>query len=451
MKPDKEKYVVIIGAAESGVGAAMLAKKLGIKVFVTDARNIKEVFKNTLIEYEIDFEEGKHTEEKILNADEVIKSPGVPHKIEIIKKCKEQNIPIISEIEFAARYTKAKIIAITGTNGKTTTTLLTYHLFKKAGKDVLLAGNVGDSFAKMVALSDHDPEYFVLEVSSFQLDDIENFKPYISILLNITPDHLDRYEYKFENYIQAKFNITKNQQAYEYFIYNADDTVIAHYMEKHSISATCVPISVYQPLSQGAYLNNSFICLTFPKTNFTMSIHELALQGKHNYYNSMAAAVAARIEDLRKNSIRESLADFKNEAHRMEFVASIQGVEYINDSKATNINSVWYALESMTKPVIWVVGGQDKGNDYSELIELVKEKVKAIICLGADNTKIHNAFRYVVEDRFDAKSAYEAVNIASKIAQKGDVVLLSPACASFDLFEDYKDRGNQFKEAVKSL
>lgn len=447
----KETDIVILGAAESGVGAAFLAQKKGLSVFVSDGGKIKEAFKTILQQHHIEFEEGQHSQDRILSASEIIKSPGIPEKASIIKEIRKKGIPIISEIEFACRYTKAKIIAITGSNGKTTTTLLTYHIFKKAGTHVMLAGNVGDSLAKMLANANNDPEYIVLEISSFQLDDIKNFKPHISILLNITPDHLDRYEYKFENYIKSKFNITKNQNEHDYFIYNTDDPVITNYMQEQRINAQKIPFSIKSEQLNGAYVEHQNLCLTVFKSNFTMSIHELALQGKHNLYNSMAAAVAARIEEVRKPAIRESLSDFKNEAHRMEPVATIGGVEYINDSKATNINSVWFALESMTKPVIWIVGGQDKGNDYSELVDLVKEKVKAIICMGVDNVKIHNAFKEVVTDRFDAKSAYEAVQIANKIGEKGDVVLLSPACASFDLFEDYKDRGNQFKEAVRSL
>lgn len=447
-----QKYIVVLGAAESGVGAALLAQKKGLRVFVSDGGKIKDKFLAVLQENNVPFEQGAHSEEMVLGAAEIIKSPGIPEKALIMKKIREKGISVISEIEFASRYTQAKIIAITGSNGKTTTTLLTYHIFQKAlGKQVMLAGNVGDSLAKMLATAEQDPTYIILEVSSFQLDDIQSFKPYISILLNITPDHLDRYEYQFENYIQSKFNITKNQNEHDYFIYNTDDLVITQTMQKQRIKAQCIPISIVSGQANGAYLEHELLCITATKPKFTMSIHELALQGKHNLYNSMAAGVASRIEEIRKSSIRESLSDFKNEAHRMEFVATIQGVEYMNDSKATNINSAWYALESMNKPVVWIVGGQDKGNDYTELLDLVKTKVKAIVCMGVDNAKIHNAFREAVPVMVDAKSAYEAVQQASKLSDKGDIVLLSPACASFDLFEDYKDRGNQFKEAVRSL
>ncbi len=445
-----QKYIVILGAAESGVGAAILAKKKGFKVFVSDFGKIKEEYKLELIKNDIEFEEEKHTEALIFSADEIIKSPGVAEKVAIVKESRKRNIPIISEIEFAARYTQAKIIAITGANGKTTTTLLTYHIFKNAGLNVGLGGNVGTSLAKLIAEAETDFDYLVVELSSFQLDDIVDFKPFIAILTNITPDHLDRYEYQLQNYVNSKFKITQNQDEHDFFIYNIDDQITMENMEKYSIRSTKIPISIKQTLPYGAYLEHENLCLNL-KTIFTMSIHDLALQGKHNIYNSMAAAVASRIVDIRKESIRESMSDFKNEPHRMEFIAKIQGVEYVNDSKATNINSAWYALESINKPVIWIAGGQDKGNDYSELTDLIKAKVKAIICLGVDNTKIHNAFRHLVSEIHDVKSAYEAAQKSYELAKEGDVVLLSPACASFDLFENYKDRGDQFKEAVKAL
>jgi len=397
----------------------------------------------------IPFEEGTHSEEIILNADEVIKSPGIPEKAPLIQKLKAKNIPVISEIEFASRYTNAKLICITGSNGKTTTTLLTYHIFKNAGMNVGLAGNVGKSFAYQVATENFD--YYVLELSSFQLDDMYKFKADVSVLLNITPDHLDRYNYNLQDYIDSKFRIVQNQTSENSFIYCLDDEITKKEVEKRNIPAKKYPFSIIQNVDEGASLQNQEIVLNVNKTHFTMPANRLSLPGKHNIYNSMAAGIAAKVMDIRKDSIRESLADFQNIEHRLEFVATIHGVEFINDSKATNVNSAWYALESMSRPVVWIVGGTDKGNDYNILKELVKDKVHTIVCLGKDNRKIISAFSTLVPFITEASTAKEAVMKASKASKQGDTVLLSPACASFDLFENYEDRGNQFKEAVRSL
>ena len=446
------KRLVILGSGESGVGSAILGKQKGFEVFVSDKSAIKEKYKQELIRENILFEEGQHTEERIMNAQEVIKSPGIPDSIDLVKKLREKGIPVISEIEFAGRYTHAKKICITGSNGKTTTTMLTYHILKKAGYNVGLGGNVGKSFALQVARENFD--YYVLELSSFQLDGMYDFTADISILLNITPDHLDRYEYKFENYVNSKFRITQNQNASHYFIYCADDEVIRNYMISHAINATTIPFSIKQEIKgDGAYLTENQITLNYKPNQqpLIMTIEQLALQGKHNVYNSMAASLASRIVDVRKEIIRESLQDFQNIEHRLEFVASINGVEFINDSKATNVNSTWYALESMEKPIVWICGGQDKGNDYNELSDLVKARVKAIVCLGKDNKKIVAAFKKVVDTIIETDNATDAVAASSKLAKKGDVVLLSPACASFDLFQNYEDRGMQFKAAVRRL
>jgi UDP-N-acetylmuramoylalanine--D-glutamate ligase len=446
------KRIVILGSGESGVGSAILAQAKGFAVFVSDKSPIKEKYKTELLNNNIPFEEGQHTEELILNADEIIKSPGIPDKVELVKKAKEKNIPVISEIEFAGRYTDAKTICITGSNGKTTTTLLTYHILQKAGYNVGLAGNVGKSFAYQVAKEHYD--YYVLELSSFQLDGMFDFKADIAILLNITPDHLDRYEYKFENYVASKFRITQNQGKADFFVYCADDSVIDEYMKSNPVNAQLIPFSIKKEIEgNGAYLNQNEITLNYnnnPKP-LTMTIEQLALAGKHNVYNSMAASMAASIVNIRKDIIRESLEDFAGVEHRLEFVASINGIEFINDSKATNINSTWYALESMQKPTVLILGGQDKGNNYEELVDLVKEKVKAIVCLGVDNSKIIRAFKGSVETIMEAGSAMEAVAMCYKLATKGDAVLLSPACASFDMFQNYEDRGAQFKAAVRSL
>ncbi len=448
-----DKRIVILGGGESGVGSAILAKQKGFDVFVSDKNLIKEKYKVQLIEENILFEEGVHSEEKILNADVVIKSPGIPDKVDLIQKLVAKNISVISEIEFAGRYTSAKKICITGSNGKTTTTLLTYHILKKAGYNVGLGGNVGKSFAYQVAKENFD--YYVLELSSFQLDGMTSFTADIAVLLNITPDHLDRYDYKFENYVTSKFKITNNQSENDAFVYCADDLTIQAYMQKHPIAAQLVPFSIKQPIDgNGAFLTNNQITLNYkPNQNqpLIMTIEQLALQGKHNVYNSMAASLVSRIVDVRKEIIRESLQDFQNIEHRLEFVATINGIEFINDSKATNVNSTWYALESMQKPVVWICGGQDKGNNYDELTELVKANVKAIICLGKDNKKIIKAFKDCVNIIVETDNAMDAVAASYKIGTKGDVVLLSPACASFDLYKNYEERGMQFKAAVRSL
>ena len=444
--------LVILGSGESGVGSAILAQAKGYDVFVSDKSLIKEKYKTELIHYNIAFEEGTHTEALILNATEIIKSPGIPDKVEIVQKAKAKNIPVISEIEFAGRHTKAKTICITGSNGKTTTTLLTYHILRKAGYNVGLGGNIGKSFAFQVATENFD--YYVLELSSFQLDGMFNFKADVAVLLNITPDHLDRYEYKFENYVASKFRITQNLTKDDAFVYCADDVVIEEFMKHTRIDAELIPFSIKKTIEgNGAFLQENEITLNYnnnPKP-LIMTLEQLALAGKHNVYNSMAASMAARIVDIRKDIIRESLEDFVNVEHRLEFVASINGIEFINDSKATNINSAWYALESMQKPTVWIVGGQDKGNNYDELVDLVKEKVKAIVCLGVDNKKIIKAFKGSVETIMEAGSAVEAVAMCYKLASKGDAVLLSPACASFDMFQNYEDRGVQFKSAVRGL
>ncbi|MBS1764135.1 MAG: UDP-N-acetylmuramoyl-L-alanine--D-glutamate ligase [Bacteroidetes bacterium] len=445
----KQKRIVILGAAESGVGAAILALKQGYDVFVSDAGRIADVYRHQLSQRRILFEEGHHTWSLIGNADEIIKSPGIPDKAEIMQKIIAQGTPVISEIEFAGRYTNAKKICITGTNGKTTTTLLTYHVLSKAGLNVGLAGNVGKSFAWQVAEENFD--HYVIELSSFQLDNMYSFKADIGILLNITPDHLDRYEYKLQNYVDAKFRILQNQTAADAFIYCADDSLISDEIQKRKPLAQCYPFSIQKEEGMSAYVKDNQIQLNIQNNLFTMSIFELALQGKHNLYNSMAAGVAARILDIRKEVIRDSFADFRNAEHRMEFVNTVHGIEFINDSKATNVNSAWFALESMQKPVVWILGGIDKGNDYSMLFDLVKEKVRAIVCLGTDNKKIHDAFGSIIKDIVDADSAQEAVAQAYKLGKKGDVVLLSPCCASFDLFKNYEDRGRQFKAAVRSL
>ncbi|MBK8367675.1 MAG: UDP-N-acetylmuramoyl-L-alanine--D-glutamate ligase [Bacteroidetes bacterium] len=444
--------MVILGSGESGVGSAILAQAKGYDVFVSDKSLIKEKYKLELVHHNIAFEEGTHTENLILNATEIIKSPGIPDKVELVQKAKAKNIPVISEIEFAGRHTKAKTICITGSNGKTTTTLLTYHILKKAGYNVGLGGNIGKSFAYQVATENFD--YYVLELSSFQLDGMYNFKADVAVLLNITPDHLDRYEYKFENYVASKFRITQNLTKDDAFVYCADDVVMEEFMKHTHIEAELVPFSIKKTIEgNGAFLQNNEITLNYnnnPKP-LIMTLEQLALAGKHNVYNSMAASMAARIVDIRKDIIRESLEDFVNVEHRLEFVASINGIEFINDSKATNVNSAWYALESMQKPTVWIVGGQDKGNNYEELVDLVKEKVKAIVCLGVDNKKIIKAFKGSVENIMEAGSAVEAVAMSYKLTSKGDAVLLSPACASFDLFQNYEDRGVQFKTAVRGL
>lgn len=444
----QNKHIVVLGAGESGIGAALLAKKFGNTVLVSDRGVIKTAFKQELEEQAIPYEEGTHSVELIMTADCVVKSPGIPDNVPLILDLVAKGIPVISEIEFAGYYSTAKTICITGSNGKTTTTLLTHHLLKKAGMDVGLAGNVGTSYARQVAQG--DKEWFVLELSSFQLDGMYAFKPTISILLNITPDHLDRYNYEMQNYVNAKFRILQNLDKNCWFIYNMDDPIIEKEMEKLKPQTNCVPFSIQQPVKYGGFSDGKQITIII-KDQFIMSIHDLAMKGKHNTQNSLAAGIAGRILEIRKEIVRESLSDFQNVEHRLEFVARVNGIEFINDSKATNVNSTWFALESMDKPTVWIVGGVDKGNDYSELVNLVQEKVKAIICLGKDNAKIIDAFKSVVPTIVEASSSEEAVAFGYRLATKEETVLLSPACASFDLFENYEDRGNQFKTAVRSL
>jgi len=444
----KNKYIVILGAGESGVGAALLAKKQEWNVFVSDCRSIKAEFKKELDNNQIEWEENKHSIDRINQAELIVKSPGIPEATDLMRGLRKKEIKIISEIEFAGYYTRGKSICVTGSNGKTTTTMLTHHILKKAGWDVGLAGNVGKSFAKQVAEGDHD--WYVLELSSFQLDDMFDFKADIGILTNITPDHLDRYENQMQKYVDSKFRILNNQKHDDWFIYNYDDPIIREELTKRQLSMNLAPFSLKEEIKVGAYAANNQLIINI-KDQLTMSIHELALKGKHNTQNSLAAGIAARIVEIRKSIVRESLEDFENVEHRLEFVAKVNGIEFINDSKATNINSTWYALETMENPVVWVMGGVDKGNDYSELSNLVKDKVKAIICLGIDNQKIIKAFGHLVETIVEVGSATEAVAYAYRLAKKNETVLLSPACASFDLFENYEDRGNQFKQAVRKL
>ncbi|WP_306551098.1 UDP-N-acetylmuramoyl-L-alanine--D-glutamate ligase [Daejeonella sp.] len=448
----EKRDIVILGAGESGVGAALLAQKEGYVVFVSDFGPIADHYKKDLEHAAISFEENGHSEERILTASEVVKSPGIPDKAPIIIKLIENNIPILSEIEFAGRYSKAKMICITGSNGKSTTTLLTYHILKNAGLNIGLAGNIGKSFARQVAFQNFD--YYVLEISSFMLDNMYDFKADVAVLLNITPDHLDRYDYKMENYSDSKFRIIQNQKQGDVFIYCADDEETQKGLLKHQINADAFPFSIEKILDHGAFLQDDQINITLHHKNqesFTMSIKDLALQGKHNIYNSMASGIVAKVLELRNETIRESMASFTNIEHRLEHVARISGIDFINDSKATNVNSTWYALESMPGEVVLILGGVDKGNDYNMLKDLIKSKVKAIVCLGKDNKRIHEAFEDDVEVIVNTFSANEAVQIAYHLATKGNTVLLSPACASFDLFKNYEDRGNQFKKAVKEL
>jgi UDP-N-acetylmuramoylalanine--D-glutamate ligase len=440
---------VVLGGGESGVGTAILGKKEGFEVFVSDKGIVKEEYRKVLEHFEIDWEEQQHTENKILNADVVMKSPGIPDTVPLVLKLKAAGVPIISEIEFASRYTKATIIGITGSNGKTTTTMLTNHILKEGGLHVGMAGNIGDSYAKMVAEKDYD--FYVLEISSFQLDGIVEFRPHIAILTNITPDHLDRYEYKFENYIASKFRIAKNQTREDYLIYDADDEVIVRWLQNNPVQSKLLPFSINKQLEEGAYLENDNIMIKTQNNTIEMSTDALALEGKHNLKNTMAATTAAKLIGIRKETIRRSIENFQGAEHRLEKVLKIHHVQYINDSKATNVNATYYALDSMKTPTVWIVGGVDKGNDYKELMPLVREKVKAIICLGMDNSKIKDAFGNVVDLMVETFAMNEAVKVAYKIAERGDTVLLSPACASFDLFKNYEDRGNQFKEAIKKL
>jgi UDP-N-acetylmuramoylalanine--D-glutamate ligase len=442
--------IVIIGAGESGTGSAVLARKRGYDVFVSDIAEINDKYKKVLLQYDIRYEEGKHTKEILLEADEVIKSPGISDYTPVIQMIKDKGIPVISEIEFAGRFTMAKMICITGSNGKTTTALLTHHILKNAGLNAGLAGNVGYSFAMQVA--DQKYDYYVLEISSFQLDGMFDFKADIAILLNITPDHLDRYEYNFQKYVDSKFRIIRNQTKEDVFIYCLDDQVIRKELEKREVKARKLPFTIKEKLiKDGAYIIDNKLIVNINSNQLIMTLEKLALQGKHNIYNSMAAAIAARVFEIRNENIKQSLSDFQNIEHRLEFVVNIQGIEFINDSKATNINSTWYALESINKKVILIAGGVDKGNDYTILQDMIKKKVKAVVCLGVDTSKIYSAFSGMVETIVKTQSMEDAVKYAFSLGKKNDVVLLSPACASFDLFENYMDRGNQFKKIVKDL
>ena len=443
------KRMVILGAGESGTGAAVLAKAKGFDVFVSDLSLIKPAYKEMLDAHGIRWEEGQHTEADILNADEVVKSPGIPDKAPIIRKLKEQGTHIISEIELAGRYTDAKMICITGSNGKTTTTMLTYHILKQAGVDVGLAGNVGNSLALQVAESPH--AVYVIELSSFQLDNMYDFKADVAVLLNITPDHLDRYEYKMQNYIDAKFRIIQNQTKDDAFIFWNDDPIIAQELAKRQPQATLYPFAETYKEGVRGYTDNRKIIIETSKETFTMEQDLLALTGTHNLYNSLAAGIASKIVDIHNERIRASLSDFTGVEHRLERVARVRGVDYINDSKATNVNSCWYALQSMTTKVVLILGGTDKGNDYSEIEQLVRDKVRALIFLGVDNAKLHAYFDPIIGQIEDAHSMEEAVSKAYKLAVKGDTVLLSPCCASFDLFKSYEDRGDQFKHCVREL
>ncbi|GAA4049665.1 UDP-N-acetylmuramoyl-L-alanine--D-glutamate ligase [Flavobacterium chungnamense] len=443
------KRLVILGGGESGVGTAILGKKEGYDVFVSDFGKIKDNYRDVLNQYEIQWEDEQHTEDKILNADVVMKSPGIPEKASIVKKLIEKGIPVISEIEFAYDFTKAMTIGITGSNGKTTTTMLTYHLLKEGGLNVGLGGNIGKSFAWQVAEENYDS--YVLELSSFQLDGIINYKPHIAIITNISPDHLDRYDYKYENYIASKFRITMNQTEEDYLIYDADDEAIGNWLKNNKVKAQLIPFSISKAIENGAFLNNNTMEININQEEFLMETANIALEGKHNMKNAMAATSVANILRIRKQTIRESLSNFQGVEHRLEKVLKIHNVQYINDSKATNVNATFFALDSMTTPTVWIVGGVDKGNDYAELMPLVHEKVKAIICLGVDNKKIIDAFGNVVDMMVEVDNMNDAVNTARHIAEKGDTVLLSPACASFDLFQNYEDRGNQFKREVRNL
>lgn len=443
----------ILGAGESGVGSALLAQKLHHEVFVSDMGVIKAAYKEELMAAGIDFEEGQHSSTKLLQASQVIKSPGIPENAPLIVQLREANIPVISEIEFAGKHTSAKKVCITGSNGKTTTTLLTYHLLKRGGLNVGLAGNIGKSFARQVAFEDKD--IYVLELSSFQLDGCYEFKADIAVLLNITPDHLDRYDYQLSNYAASKFRIIQNQGPEDHFIYNFDDPIISEGVKASKPLAIQYPITLsnhsVSPFDQGAFCFEDQLNIIIQNQQFTMKIQDLALQGKHNLFNSMASGVTSRIFELRKENVRDSLTNFENIEHRLENVGKVNGVTFINDSKATNINSTWYALESIDKPIIWIAGGVDKGNDYSELYEMIDDKVKAIICLGTDNKKLRAAFTGRVGQVLEVRSADEAVRLAYDLSNEGDTVLLSPACASFDLFENYEDRGHKFKQAVRRL
>lgn len=449
MSLDK-RHIIILGAGESGIGAALLARQVGADVFVSDGGTIKESFKKELQQADIPYEENGHSYERILAAQLIVKSPGISENTEVMRRIRQAGTAVISEIEMAYRYVNpSKIIAITGSNGKTTTTALTYDMFRRAGVDAACVGNIGNSFARQIASQPAD--YYIVELSSFQLDDIQSFRPDVAVLLNITPDHLDRYDHSMEKYARAKFNITAHQTGSDYFIYCLDDPETQKYFDRQPINSQTIPFSIMEPLQEGGFINDNNLHIVWGEEDLNLSIYELALRGKHNLYNSMAAAIAASTMHIRKESIRESLKSFKSLEHRLEFVATVRGVDFINDSKATNINSVWFALESMNKPVVLIMGGIDKGNDYDVIRELVKEKVKAIICLGVDNSRIQEAFAGDVDSIVSTNNMQDAVRSAFLFTEKGDAVLLSPACASFDLFKNYEDRGRQFKEAVRDL
>jgi UDP-N-acetylmuramoylalanine--D-glutamate ligase len=441
--------IVILGAGESGVGSAILARKEGFSVLVSDAGKIKPDYRQTLTDKGLEFEEGGHTESRMLEADTVIKSPGIPDKAPLIRLLHEKSIPVISELEFAARYSRAKHICITGSNGKTTTTLMTFHMLQTAGLNVGLAGNIGQSFARQVAEQDFD--FYVLEISSFQLDGMYDFRADLAILMNITPDHLDRYDYKFQNYTDSKFRIVRNMRPEDYFIFCGDDPVIREEMQKRDIPAQKLPFGFDQVYNPGAWVEGDQLNIVINNNPFNMSLFDLSMQGRHNAYNSMASGIASRVLDIRKETIRECLTDFQGVEHRLESVIKVHGIEFINDSKATNVNSTWYAMESMKGKVVWIVGGIDKGNDYTILHSLVREKVKSIVCLGTDNSRIHESFDGLIDTIVDTDNMEEAVRTAYYLAEEGNTVLLSPCCASFDLFENYEDRGRQFKNAVRNL
>ncbi|WMI64253.1 UDP-N-acetylmuramoyl-L-alanine--D-glutamate ligase [Aestuariibaculum sp. YM273] len=442
------KRLVVLGGGESGVGTALLAKAKGYEVFVSDKGKIKDKYRQVLIHNEIEWEDETHSESKILNADIVMKSPGIPDKAPLVKQIREKGIQVVSEIEFASKFTKATIVGITGSNGKTTTSTLTHYILKQE-LNVGLGGNIGDSFAKQVL--EHDYPNYVLEISSFQLDDIDTFKPKIAVLLNVTPDHLDRYDYKFENYIASKFRIAENQTKEDYLVYDADDEVITNWLKEHPVQSTLLPFSITKKVDKGAYLEEEKMIIAIDNNQIHMSTNNLALEGKHNIKNAMAASTVAHLLKIRKQTIRESLESFQGVEHRLEQVLKINKVQYINDSKATNVNATYFALESMDAPTIWIVGGVDKGNNYEELFAFVNEKVKAVICLGVDNDKLIDTFGGMVDTIVETQSMEEAVKMAYKLSESGDNVLLSPACASFDLFENYEDRGRQFKDAVRNL
>lgn len=441
--------IVILGAGESGVGSAILARKEGFSVLVSDSGKIRPDYRQALLDLSVEFEEGGHTESRVLEADRVVKSPGIPEKAPLIRLLHDKGIPVISELEFAAPYSRARHICITGSNGKTTTTLMTHHILQHAGLKVGLAGNIGQSFARQVATEQFD--YYVLEVSSFQLDGMYDFRADIAILMNITPDHLDRYDYKFQNYVDSKFRIIRNMGPDDHFIYCGDDPVIREEIARREIRPLKLPFGFDQIYNPGAWVEGDQLNIVINNNPFNMSLFDLSMQGKHNAHNSMASGIASRVLDIRKDSIRECLTDFQGVEHRLESVIKVHGIEFINDSKATNVNSTWYAMESMKGKVVWIVGGVDKGNDYSILHSLVRDKVKSIVCLGKDNTKIHQSFDNLVKTIVDTETMEEAVRTAYYLAEEGNIVLLSPCCASFDLFENYEDRGRQFKNSVRNL